>query len=687
MMAVDLIEKGRMEAERERAQLASGAPRPPRFKHKLQRTAAKALGSFFVLMLALTILSRAADGITVARVEVQTARTGVLTQRVTIGGAIAAQGDLELTLPAGLRVVRVAAEKGQRVQAGDTLLELDAEALRSAIEKLQNDIALLDLRIANAANGNTGGSTDAILTAQDNLESAQITLRHAQEDYDRLSEGRGTAEGRTAEDLEKAQQDYDEAVKALEKAKVKAKDELVKAAQEKLDAAKENLSEIKEGAKEAEDAAQQQVDNASESSNAANDAYFVALDSVNRAQDEVKRAEKALAEAEATGDETAIAAAQDTLLRAQSSLSSAEVGLNSADNSNAAAARALKRAQESLKATQEKQKGRIEKAENAVRDAEKAWTAAQDRTDLSEEAVVTSAQAVVDGARRSLESARRGMEDTANATEEQLLSAQRGIEAAQRGVERAQRALENAQQQAEMERRSSQNSRNQAEIERLGYVNERRQAQKQLDGLHAVQEAGGILTAPVAGTVLEILSGTGLTQDGAKAAVLSRSDQGFQFEGSLSQEDAEELAVGDGGTLSFSQDGKRQEARDVRITAIGMADEKGMVKITAELGQGAWPTGASASLEITKRSSQYPTCLPLGALRGDGRDRYVLVLREKQTVMGTEQTVVKVPVTVTAQDSENLAVEASALAYDDLVVVSANKPIQEGDRVRLKTEQ
>ena len=92
----------------------------------------------------------------------------------------------------------------------------------------------------------------------------------------------------------------------------------------------------------------------------------------------------------------------------------------------------------------------------------------------------------------------------------------------------------------------------------------------------------------------------------------------------------------------------------------------------------------SAKLELSKRSEQYGACLPLGALRSDGDKDYVLVLQEKNTVMGIEQTVVRVEVTVLDRDSESMAVESSLMGTEQ-VVTSSSKPIGEGDRVRLET--
>lgn len=651
---MNLIEKVGTRAENERQQLASGQRPAPRFQNKLQRMAFKALAVFFALVLAFTIISRAAVGVTVARVDVQKPMTGILTQRATISGAITAQGDLELTLPGGIRVNRINASVGQRVNAGDVLLELDEEGLTSAVEKLKGDLALLDLKIAGAEKGNSNSAMNAVL-------NAQTTLATAREDYDRLVAGRTTTEERAAEDLALAQADYDEAVAALEKAKSKAKTELVKAAQEKVDAAKKALADTQESSKEALDAAQEAINSAQDQQSTIDTSYFAAANAYNQA----KAAYDALAD-----DDPAKSAARAAMNQAENSMN------NLSDQSNTAY-RAVKRAKEKLKTQQEKWAAEVKKAEDEVAAVTGKLTDAQNKTDMSEEALVISAQAALDGAQRALKTAQRSTDDTVTATADQLLTAQRAIDSAQR-------ALTQAEETAAEERVTNQTARRQAEVERLGYVNDKREAQKKLDSLLTAAANGGKLTAPVAGTVLTILAETGLTTEGAKAASLSRSDQGFEFIGKVPQDEAEKLSVGDEGSLSYTAEGKTRDLW-ATISAIGMADDKGMVEVTSTLPEGNYPTGANAKLELSKRSESYNTVLPLGALRSEGNDKYVLVLKEKQTVMGVEQTVEKVPVTVDGQDSEQMAVTAPALAYDAQVIISANKPLSAGDRVRVNT--
>ncbi len=682
------LEQVNKRAEEERRRLERGEKPRSRFSSKLQRSATRALAAFFALMLALTLVSRAADGITVARVSTDRPKTGILTQRVTVSGSIQPLGDLPLTLPGGITVSSILAKEGQRVKAGDTLLELDLDDLARQRTALEEKLRIVELRLAAASAGTTKTSMDAVLAAQQALADAQT-------DYDRLVEKLERTEGRSAEDLELVQDDYDRAVadydKAVadyDKAVVKAKNDLIEAARKEVEAAEKNLAGVKEAAELAIEGAESSLTSARDAQKTYSKPYYDSVSNLEKLRTKLSEARKELQDLQDNGGtEAEIAEAQAKVEELDAAVDAANWNMQSY---NYGGDLAVKRAEENLRKVTERQEAKVKEAEDEVQKAKDKLAEQEQKTDMTEESGVVAAQASVDAAQRAVETAQRAVEtakrnaeDGTFSNSDQLFSAKRLVEAAQRTLEDAQRKAEEEQAEALL---SDAKSRQQAEIERLGYRAEQRQLQQNLADLRAVEAAGGRLVAPVDGTVQSILAEPGLTQDGVRLAALSRSDGGYAFEGKLDQKEAERLSVGDEATLSYVQEGKSLSGKVV-ITSIGAADDKGMVTVGADLPAGNYPDGVSANLEVSKRSEQYRMVLPLGALRGNGQDNFVLILREKQTVMGTEQTVVKLSVTVKEQDSQNVAVEGSFLG-DEQVVVSSNKPIEEGDRVRLeRTEE
>lgn len=681
------LEQVNKRAEEERRRLERGEKPRSRFSSKLQRGATRALAAFFALMLVLTLVSRAADGITVARVSTDRPKTGILTQRVTVNGSIQPLGDLALTLPGGITVSSILAKAGQRVKAGDTLLELDLDDLARQRTALEEKLRIVELRLAAASAGTTRTSMDAVLAAQQALADAQT-------DYDRLAEKLERTEGRSAEDLElvqadcdRAVADYDKAVADYDKAVVKAKKDLIEAAKKEVEAAEKNLAGVKEAAELAIEGAESSLTSAKDAQKAYSKPYYDSVSNLEKLRTKLSEARKELQELQETG------AGEGEIAEAQAKVDELEEAVKSADwnmqSYNYGGDLDVKRAEENLRKVTERQEAKVKEAEDELQKAKDKLAEEEQKTDMTEESAVIAAQASVDAAQRAVETAQRAVETARRTAEDGAFSSDEQLFNANRAVEAARRALENAQKKADEEAAdallSDSKSRQQAEIERLGYRAEQRQYQQDLADLRAVEAAGGKLVAPVDGTVQSILAEPGVTQDGVRLAALSRSDGGYAFEGTLDQKEAERLSIGDEADLTYVQEGKSMSGK-VKITSLGAPDDKGMVAVGVDLPAGSYPDGVSAKLEVSKRSEQYRAVLPLGALRSDGQDDFVLVLQEKQTVMGTEQTVVKMAVTVEEQDSQSVAVEGAFLG-DEQVVVSSNKPIEEGDRVRLEPKE
>ena len=69
------------------------------------------------------------------------------------------------------------------------------------------------------------------------------------------------------------------------------------------------------------------------------------------------------------------------------------------------------------------------------------------------------------------------------------------------------------------------------------------------------------------------------------------------------------------------------------------------------------------------------------SLYADGPQTYLLLVRERETALGLEQTAERVDVTVLEQNESQAAV-SGAVSSDDLVVTDTDKPLSSGDRVR-----
>lgn len=647
----------------EKLLLRDGNAPPPRIKNRIQRTVVKLLAGFLAIMLVFTIVSRVANGITIARVKTDTVKSGTLTNRTTIEGQLAAEGDISISLPAGLRVEASYAKVGQQVSAGDALLLLDMEEICDKLEVLRKEIQILELRLKVAKSGVSGASANAIIAAQEELDNAN-------REYLRLLERQEIQNTRSDEDyaelvaaLEKANADYD-------KISQKVRENLIKAAEDAAAEAEENLKSVQEAAEDSIRQAEQLLNQAANNLGSAESAYYRAFSAYTAAKAELDKAKQSLADLEAAEEPNAalIAAAKEAVTAAQAAFDAASNNLDAQSYSSAD----YDYAKQNLATTKSRCEKNIQKAKDALAKAEEKLSAEKSRTDYSDEAEIIAAQSAINAAEQAIKSADRSSEDSEYSQETELMNAQKAIDTAKRNLENAK---ENSADDAV--------ARAQAEIDCLNYEKELAELRKQLTLLESAFENDGIVSASVDGAVLKTMDKGAKIEADADAVTISRSDQGFVFEGSVTKKAAELLSVGTKGWLTYTQEGRSQRV-EAEITAISSPDENGNVAVTARLPAGSYPAGASGSMTITEKSETHYSCLPLTALRTGANGDYVLVLREKSAVMGTEWTVVAVPVTVKDKDSELMSVESS-LFYDDRVVISSNKPISEGDRVRLES--
>lgn len=217
-------------------------------------------------------------------------------------------------------------------------------------------------------------------------------------------------------------------------------------------------------------------------------------------------------------------------------------------------------------------------------------------------------------------------------------------------------------------------------------------ARKALEQLISYQNAGGKICAEQDCTVLTsgILSGTFTTG----AEVLVTGSGGWRLKGITPEKDREKLKTGVEAEVRLGAGRKRT----VRIESVGLesspgagsgGEEPSAQKLSvcwyAPLPENA-VVGSGDSFEWTVSSDsekEYEQMIPLSALREDSSGAYCLVISEEETMLGAVQTARRVSVTVLEKDAANAAVESS-LKDTDKVIVSSEKFVQEGDRVRIK---
>lgn len=280
--------------------------------------------------------------------------------------------------------------------------------------------------------------------------------------------------------------------------------------------------------------------------------------------------------------------------------------------------------------------------------------------DAEKQAAVENAAAALEAAEDALYSAQKAAEDANNAA----------LSAAQSAEDNRNTALHTLEKEQEITEKQNALDRAAAAVT----ASDAETLQAELDALLAVQQAGGTLTAPSDGTLvsLDLVVGQPSPAVGGQLA----ADADFTAEIPLEESQANLVSVGT--VLHLSQS---RASCDAAVQSLSAPDENGTVTAKCTLSKGAWCAGA-ANASATVQGEKRPCVLPASAVHKDNTGCYVLAIEQKATILGQQNIVVSLPVTV-VETGDTTAAVSGALDADTQVIVSSTRAVQAGDRVKI----
>ena len=207
---------------------------------------------------------------------------------------------------------------------------------------------------------------------------------------------------------------------------------------------------------------------------------------------------------------------------------------------------------------------------------------------------------------------------------------------------------------------------------------------KELAKLQPLLDASGKIVSEKEGIVTSVVAENGgVTTD--TIASIADKNEGYKFVGQIDKENRASIKQGQTVALNLGTYGIIE---NLTIDSISRnQDNADILNVTVVLPVGIGEIDDSGEIVVSSKSKKYGTCVPLAALRqGDGTDYYVLVVTEKETVLGEELTAKRVDVKVEKRDGEYAAVTEGTLGRNDKIIIDSNKIVEDGDRVRLETE-
>lgn len=219
-------------------------------KSSLQVKAVKALAGFLILMFLLTILSRAADSLTIAKVTASAATGGVISHNIEVDGNITPNKDIAISTSANIKIASVEATEGKNVKKGDLLIQLDTADLKKKLLQAQKELQVAkatasDKKANEAIAADTKSKSlqrtyedynQTVADANDSVSKAESDMNeawNAYNTYKNSNSNSGETDTTVSDSLKKTVEEkqlaYDKAVANLDGVEKVIEDEIKKA--------------------------------------------------------------------------------------------------------------------------------------------------------------------------------------------------------------------------------------------------------------------------------------------------------------------------------------------------------------------------------------------------------------------------------------------------------------------------
>lgn len=581
------------------------------------------LGGFLALMLLFTMLSRAADSMGLPRVETVAAQRMSITHRVTAEGKVEQNREQAVSTEPNQLVKAVYVDEGQQVEKGDLLFELDMDELEEQILLAKQEMEKQDLQTGDSQ------SAQSVAAQRKALEQQQAASDYA----DAKSQGDRA--------VEKAKQELDAAKKALEESG------RLSGGEKDGDSVEAELKKTVEEKKKACEQAKEEYQKLEQELAA-------------KIAEALAQAEKSTQTAETASEGLPQAGKQETELEKEGTQAEETQAEGLAQTLNGSSALDSQKIETELRsqyqASLDAAKEKAETAEKEQQDAELALEAYQENRAAQEK----------EENQTSEEQLKEAVKEKQSAYEEAVAARDSSLRSAGNAV--ADAAVPEASDSAVAV----------AEIER-------EQKELELSKLEALSEAQGKITSPVRGVVTKVAVTTGDRTPDGMAVLLADLSSGVRFVAQVPKEQEKYIARKDEAELTAGSGGEKLTGLEIS-TVRANEEDPGLLDVAIDLPADTLEMGVSATMEVSRKSGTYQSCLPLSAIHYDSSQAYVLVAEESETVLGTELTARRVDVTIEDKNEQYAALQEGVLTSEQRVIQNSDRSVEPGGRIRLAEE-
>lgn len=623
--------------------------------------------AFLVVMLLFTVVSRAADSMSIAKVTTARPQQSKIAHKVTGSGKVQQNREQAVSTLPGQTVKTIYVEEGRKVTKGELLFEIDLEELKEQILEQKQEMkkeellsrdkassreteaqkeALNKSRAAQDYNIAASKANTAVNRAWQEWKSAESKL-NALSSGDAVIGGGDAVEDVLEKAIEQKKEEYEQAVKD--------KEELKKAIDNAVEKALQDLKNDRATEITAEPVMEQMQ--------AETGSLAFGGDAGTVWEDDILLPEAGPADAVdvfGSGNGSIWGAETDSAASGESSYGGA------ADQGSISVPEIPSQTTDSWLVEQQIRKENqplldeaeqlIVTKETEVRQAEAALTDYRQTKAAGEQQSAEEMQAQL---QEEVSAKRQAYEDAASAAEESVRTAGRSVEDA--GLSEA--------------------SDSTAEIDAIT----REQAELKLQKLEKLLEEEGKITAPVDGTITKVNILTGEKTPDGTALLMSDTASGNKLVVQVPADQEKYVARGDSAVVN--QDGRDKKWKDLTVDSVRVNEEDtDLLDVTVQLPKDSLEAGMAAVLEASRSSELFDFCIPIQALYEESGKNFVYVLEESESVLGKEMTARRVDVTVVDKNDTLAALAAGAISRDQQVIQSSDKVLSGGSRVRLAEE-
>ncbi len=669
----------------------------------------KLLAAFFMVMALFTVVSRAAASVMVAKVQVAVSKTGELSYKLTGTGTVKENAEKYIDLQQGYKIGEVPVKTGQQVEKGDLLFVYDQGQLLEKKDSLDKELKKLKMQYEKSGlSGQNPDGSKEVNAADLSVQNAEDALRFARED---LVNQKENTRKKKEEAYKEAASAYEEVQDSREAEENKAKRAVLDAEGE-LGEVKRPLTELTEKTDLYKEAVYTGIEeNITTAARSIFDFYYKGaykehLEAKSKAEEDAKRAaedfddinkkwDKAIDdwdqyasdEAEQRAYYAQVAAKKEHIKNATRVLADAQKKLQQLSEPDVQ----LNLAMDNYRRALEENNRDLDSAyyplyqflydnlkvdDKKISEAELKLKRAREDADQLQRQWQKKAEAAKvkkDDLEDNLKKIKEGTYDY----KEELKESLKAVEQAEQALKAAQLSLSDAKSGEALTRINNQVQDKIQVLDRNMLQLDLDSKQAEISKLDAIIKNKGKVNAPLAGTVTKNDLEQGGVLSGQEKLIIATG--GYELVLTAEKEELKNFAAGDELQVNSSSD---QEKITSVIENIELPDAEGKVKFTALLPEGAYKEGSSLDYEIMKESETYYSCIPVQALREDSGGTFVLLVKEKDSVLGKEETAFRLNVNVSSQDEKTAAIQAS-LSEEDQIITGSNKNIAEGDRVRI----